>query len=61
MSEPGTIYEVSIVEREPSGRNLIHVLLRTESLEDANALVESLRQDGQRSKLDVLLPGRKKR
>lgn len=60
MSEPGTIYEVSIVEKQPSGQNLIHVLLRTEDREEANYLVGSLEQDGQRAKLTVVPPARKK-
>lgn len=56
----GTIYQVSIVEKQKSGQNLIRILLRTESLEDANALVNSLEQDGQRCKLEVIPPPRKK-
>jgi hypothetical protein len=51
-------YQVSIVEKQPSGKNLIRILLRTEILEDANALVASLEQDGQRCKLEILPPGR---
>jgi hypothetical protein len=51
-------YQVSIVEKQPSGKNLIRILLRTESLEDANALVASLEQDGQRCKMEVIPPGR---
>lgn len=54
----GPTYQVSIVEKQKSGKNLIRILLRTESLEDANALVASLEQDGQRCKLEILPPGR---
>jgi hypothetical protein len=59
MSE--TIYEVSIVERQPDGRNDIRVLLKTTDLEKANFLVGSLEQDGQRAKLTVVPPAGKKR
>jgi hypothetical protein len=58
MSEPGTTYQVSIVEKQPSGKNLIRILLRTRSLEEANALVASLEQDGQRCKMEIIPPGR---
>lgn len=54
----GTIYQVSIVEKQKSGQNLIHVLLRTKDREAANALVGSLEQDGQRVKLTVIPPGK---
>ncbi len=58
MSEPGTIYQVSIVEKQPDGRNDIRILLRTKDLEAANALVAALEQDGQRCKLEIIPPGR---
>lgn len=54
----GTIYQVSIVEKQPSGQNLIHILLRTSVLEDANALVNSLEQDGQKTRFEIIPPGR---
>lgn len=55
----GTIYQVSIVEKQKSGQNLIRILLRTPVLDDANALVASLEQDGQRCKLELIPPGKK--
>jgi hypothetical protein len=51
-------YQVSIVEKQKSGQNLIRILLRTKDREEANALVASLEQDGQRCKLTVIPPGR---
>jgi len=60
MSEGSIIYEVSLVEKQANGSNLIHVLLRTDDREAANALVGSLEQDGVKPKLEVILP-RKKR
>jgi hypothetical protein len=61
MSEPGPTYQVSIIERQPSGQNLIRILLRTENLEEANALVNSLEQDGVKPRFEVIRPARKKR
>ena len=49
-------YQVSIVEKQKSGQNLIHVLLRTKDREAANALVGSLEADGQRCKLTIIPP-----
>lgn len=46
-------YEVSIVEKQPDGRNDIRVLLKTTDLEEANALVGALEQDGVKPKLTV--------
>jgi hypothetical protein len=51
-------YQVSIVEKQKSGQNLIRILLRTKDREEANALVASLEQDNQRCKLTVIPPGR---
>ncbi len=56
MSTVGPTYQVSIIEKQPSGQNLIRILLRTEDREAANALVGSLEQDGQRCKLEILPP-----
>ncbi len=61
MTTPGTIYEVSIVERTEGGGLTVHVLLKTTDLEEANALVGSLEQDGARVKLEIIPPARKKR
>jgi hypothetical protein len=55
------LFEVSIVEKQPDGRNDIRVLLKTADVEEANALVASLEQDGQRCKLTVIPPARKRR
>ncbi|TIN84373.1 hypothetical protein [Mesorhizobium sp.] len=60
MNEPVPIYEVSIVEKQPDGRNDIRVLLKTDDVEAANALVGSLEQDGVKPKLEVILPRRKR-
>lgn len=57
MSE-GPTYQVSIVEKQKSGQNLIRILLRTKDREKANYLVGSLEQDGQPCKLEVIPPGR---
>jgi hypothetical protein len=57
MSE-GHTYQVSIVEKQNSGQNLIRILLRTKDREEANALVASLEQDNQRCKLSIIPPGR---
>jgi hypothetical protein len=57
----GTIFEVSIVERQPDGRNDIRVLLKTTDREEANALVHALEQDKVRVKLSVIPPARKRR
>ena len=54
----GPIFQVSVVEKQPDGRNDIRILLRTKDLEAANALVNSLEQDGQRCKMEVIPPGR---
>jgi len=54
----GTIYQVSIVEKQKSGQNLIRILLRTKDRDEANYLVGSLEQDGQRCKLEIIPPGR---
>lgn len=54
----GTIYQVSIVEREPSGRLSIRILLRTKDREEANYLVGSLEQDGQKARFEIIPPGR---
>jgi hypothetical protein len=51
-------YQVSIVEKQKSGQNLIRILLRTKDREEANALVASLEQDNQRCKLSIIPPGR---
>jgi hypothetical protein len=59
MSKP--IYEVSIVEKQPDGRNDIRVLLKTTDLEKANFLVGSLEQDGVKPRFEVIPPARKKR
>lgn len=56
----GTIYQVSIIEKQKSGQNLIRILLSTADREEANYLVGSLEQDGQRAKLEVIPPARKK-
>lgn len=61
MSEPGPIYQVSIVEKQKSGQNLIRILLRTKDREEANYLVGSLEQDGQKCKLEIIPPARKRR
>jgi hypothetical protein len=58
MSETGPTYQVSIVEKQKSGQNLIRILLRTKDREEANALVASLEQDNQRCKLSIIPPGR---
>lgn len=50
------LYEVSIVEKQPNGSNLIRVLLKTTDVEEANALIEALRQDGVNAKVTVFLP-----
>jgi len=57
----GTIYEVSIVERTEGGGLISRVLLKTSDLEEANYLVGSLEQDGQKCRLTVRPPARKKR
>lgn len=55
------IYQVSIIEREPSGKLSIRILLRTKDREEANYLVGSLEQDGQKCKLELIPPARKGR
>lgn len=52
-----TIYEVSLVEKQPNGSSIIRVLLRTKDREEANALVGSLEQDGVRCKMTIIPPG----
>jgi hypothetical protein len=42
----GPTYQVSIVQKQRDGRNDIRILLRTKVLDEANALVGSLEQDG---------------
>jgi hypothetical protein len=55
------LFEVSIVEKQPDGRNDIRVLLKTADVEEANALVHALEQDKVRAKLTVIPPARKRR
>jgi hypothetical protein len=57
MSE-GPTYQVSIVEKQKSGQNLIRILLRTKDREEANYLVGSLEQDGQKARFEIIPPGR---
>jgi hypothetical protein len=57
----GTTYEVSIVEKQPDGRNDIRVLLKTTDVEEANALVHALEQDGVKCRFEVIPPARKRR
>jgi hypothetical protein len=54
----GPTYQVSIVEKQPDGRNDIRILLRTKDREEANFLVGSLEQDGQKCRLEIIPPGR---
>jgi hypothetical protein len=61
MSKAGPTYQVSIVEKQKSGQNLIRILLRTKDREEANALVHALEQDKVRVKLSVIPPARKRR
>jgi hypothetical protein len=58
MSKAGPTYQVSIVEKQPDGRNDIRILLRTKDREEANFLVGSLEQDGQKTRFEIIPPGK---
>ena len=55
------LFEVSIVEKQPDGMNDIRVLLKTTDVEEANALVHALEQDGVKCRFEVIPPARKRR
>lgn len=61
MKEPKPTYVVTVLYKPEGQQPYWKTLLSTGDLEKANALIESLKQDGVNAKYEVILPRKPKR